>query len=299
MLVVRSHYGPIPIDFVRRPIGRDWVTGRAFIDRKPVLVHDLLQEAKEFPAGNAMAKRLGHRTMLAVPLLREDRPIGVLMMRRKEVRPFSQKQIDLLVLFADQAVIAIENVRLFEEVHARTRELQESLDYQTAISEVLNVISRSPSDVQPVLDVILQTAVRLCDADRGTIARERNGQFFRSGQFGFSPEFMALVTREPVALTRGTVMGRALLYGKVVHLLDAETDPDYTWTEAQKLGDLHTILGVPLITRQVRDRRNRADAPYRAAIHREADRARHHLRRPGGDRDRERATVRGSADAHA
>jgi signal transduction histidine kinase len=149
--------------------------------------------------------------------------------------------------FADQAVIAIENARLFEEVQARTRELEETLDYQTAISEVLNVISRSPSDVQPVLDVIVQTAVRLCDADGGTIARERDGRFFRSGQVGFSPEFMELMAREPVEASRATITGRTLIEGKVVQILDAEADPEYTWKEAQKLGGLRTLLGVPLL----------------------------------------------------
>src|SRR5262249_16654238 len=128
-----------------------------------------------------------------------------------------------------------------------TRELQETLDYQTAIGEVLGVISRSPSDVQPVLDVILQTAVRLCDADGGTVARERNGVFIRSGQVGFSPEFTELMARQPVEMSRSTVTGRALVEGKVVHISDAQNDPEYTWTEALKLADLRTMLGVPLL----------------------------------------------------
>jgi GAF domain-containing protein len=423
-LRVRAHHGPIPIDFEKWPKSRDLVTGRAFVDRKPVHVRDLTQEGDEFPVGIEMARRFGHRTMLAVPLLREDKAIGALIIRRLEVRSFSQRQIDLLVLFADQAVIAIENARLFEElqsrnrelmeaierqtataevlkaisraafdlpavlrtlvgsaarlcgasyggimlregdmmrtralhggtpkdeadlqsqltpidrtrisgrvmmsghiehipdiladreydsplprisntralmgipllrkgavegvfflgrpepgnfsqhqsdlvqtfadqaviaienvrlleeVQARTREVQETLDYQTAISEVLNVISRSPSDVQPVLDVILQTAVRLCDADGGTIARERNGEFIRSGQVGFSPEFGELMAREPVERSRGTITGRTLIEGKAVQVLDAQNDPEYTWSEALKLAELHSLLGVPLL----------------------------------------------------
>ncbi|MFZ5674865.1 MAG: GAF domain-containing protein [Pseudomonadota bacterium] len=424
-LVLRAHHGPIPIDFSKWPIGRDWVTGRAYIDRKPIHVHDIMQEGDDFLASREAAERLGFRTILGVPMLREGKAIGAVLIRRDEVRPFSQKQIDLLIIFADQAaiaienvrlfeevkartgelseslqqqiatadvlkaisrstfdlnavlntlvesaarlcganiaqifrwdgaclrwaagyalgpeyleiqrertyrlgrgslvgrtaldkrntiirdvledpeyaykdhakigeirtllgvpllrsgeligvialahqrvepftekqielvttfadqaVIAIENVRLFEEVQARTRELQETLDYQTAIGEVLNVISRSPSDVQPVLDVILQTAVRLCDADGGTIARERGGVFFRSGQIGFSPEFTELMLREPVAPTRSTITGRTLVEGRVVQIDDAETDPEYTWKEAQKLGGLRTLLGVPLL----------------------------------------------------
>src|SRR5262249_46933864 len=153
------------------------VTGRAFVDRNPVHVSDLREAADEFPAGQAMAMRLGNRTILAVPLMLKDEAIGAIVIRRIEVRPFTDKQIELVSTFADQAAIAIENVRLFDEVQARTRELQESLEHQTATSEVLNVISRSPAELQPVLDVIIETAVRLCEADFGTIARQRDGTF--------------------------------------------------------------------------------------------------------------------------
>src|SRR5450631_494015 len=132
-LRVRAHYGPIPVDFVDWPIGRGWVTGRAFIDHKPILVHDLQAAVDEYPDGSAMAIRLGHRTILATPLMREGEAIGALMVRRTEVRPFTDKQIELVTTFANQAVIAIENVRLFESVEARTRELAKSLeDLRTA-----------------------------------------------------------------------------------------------------------------------------------------------------------------------
>lgn len=238
-------------DFVelvkREPVelSRGTVTGRALLDGK--VVH-LLDAAADPDYTFTEAQKLGDlHTMLGVPLLRDDAVIGVIALVRQTVRPFTEKQIDLATTFADQAVIAIENARLFEEVQARTRELQETLNYQTAISEVLNVISRSPSDVQPVLDVILQTAVRLCDADGGTIARERKGQFFRCGQIGFSAEFSELMMRDSVELSRSTVTGRTLIDGKVVHILDAATDPDYTWTEAVELGGLRTLLGVPLL----------------------------------------------------
>src|SRR6185369_968815 len=194
------------------------------------------------------AQRLGgYRTLLGIPMLREEVPIGTLALGRATVRPFTEKQIELVSTFADQAAIAIENARLFEEVQARTRELQEALEYQTATSDVLNVISRSPTELQPVLDVIIETAVRLCEADGGTISRQREGQFIVSGQCGFSPEFGELLMRSPVEISRGSVTGRTLAEGKVVHILDAAADPEYTWTEALEVGRFHTCLGVPLL----------------------------------------------------
>ncbi len=127
-LQIRAHYGPIPIDFVEWPIGRGWVTGRAFIERSPIHINDLQESKHEFPDGADFALRLGHRSILAVPLLRENEAIGALAIRRNEVNPFTAKQIELVQTFADQAVIAIENVRLFDEVQARTRELAASLE---------------------------------------------------------------------------------------------------------------------------------------------------------------------------
>src|SRR5215813_2867115 len=151
-LVVRAHHGPIPSPRQRNPIGRDWVSGRAVVDGRSIHVDDLATAGDEFPAGQAMALRDGHRTTLATPLLREGKAIGAILMRRTEVRPFSDKHIALLQTFADQAVIAIENVRLFSELQASNRELTTALDTQTATSDILRVISRSPTDVQPVFD---------------------------------------------------------------------------------------------------------------------------------------------------
>src|SRR5262249_22664483 len=153
--------------------GRGSGTGRALLERKPVHIIDALADP-EYTMAEAQ-KKGGWRTMLAVPLLREGTPIGVLHLLRTVVRPFTDKQIELIETFADQAVIAIENVRLFEEVQARTREVQESLDYQTAISDVLNVISRSPNELQAVIDAIVQSAGRLCGADYATITRQKDG----------------------------------------------------------------------------------------------------------------------------
>ena len=172
-LVLAAHHGPIPVDFVKRPVTRAWAAGRAVADCKPIHVHDLTAARDEFPESTSPS---GPRTILSVPLLREDEAIGSLTIRRTEVRPFTQKQIELITTFADQAVIAIENVRLFDEVQARTEELSEALERQTATGEVLNVISRSPNQLQPVLNSIVATAADLCRADFAMILRIRAWQ---------------------------------------------------------------------------------------------------------------------------
>jgi GAF domain-containing protein len=181
-LVFRTHHGPIPIDFVKLPVSRGWASGRAVTDRKPVHVHDLSAERYEFPEWHELVLRQGLRTLLSVPLLRENEAIGALAVRRAEVQPFTEKQIELAETFADQAVIAIENVRLFEEVQARTRELSEALEQQTATSEVLQVISSSPGELKPVFETILANATRLCDAKFGVL-NLYDGDNFRSVAF--------------------------------------------------------------------------------------------------------------------
>jgi two-component system, NtrC family, sensor kinase len=423
-LVLAAHHGPIPADFVKRRLTRTWTNGRAVIDRKPVHVPDLTAAGDEFPEGRADALRWGHRTILAVPLLREDEAIGSLCIRRTEVRPFTDKQIELATTFADQALIAIENVRLFDEVQARTHELSEALEQQTATSEVLSVISSSPGELQPVfqamlenatriceakfgnlllyegtafrvaamhgapqawnelrrrdpmipfsaknplgrvvatrqlqhvidfrmeeaylerepgpvalaeaagartvlsvpmlkenelvgviaiyrqevrpftnkqielvtnfanqaviaienvrllnelrqslqqqtatadvlkvisrstfdLQTVLQTlvesAARLCDADQATITRQKDGVFYRAEAYGFPPEFIEMVRDIPVKPERGSMNGRTLLEGKIVHVADVLADPDYTFTEPQRLGGYRTVLGVPML----------------------------------------------------
>ena len=160
-----AHRGPIPIGLDKWPINRTWTAGRAFIDQKPVHIHDLMSvEGEEFPDGRELSLRMGHRTILSVPLLHRGESVGALVVRRSEVQPFDEKQITLLTTFADQAVIAIENTRLFNET-------QEALARQTASADILKVIASSPSDVQPVYNSIVEAAVRLLACDIAYVQR--------------------------------------------------------------------------------------------------------------------------------
>jgi GAF domain-containing protein len=224
---------------------RGTVTGRVALEGKTIHVADVLSDP-EF-TGTQYQLRGGFRTCLGVPLLRAGEVIGVFFLSRSEVKPFAEKQIELVTTFADQAVIAIENVRLFDEVKARTENLRESLQQQTATANVLKVISRSTFDLQIVLQTLVESAARLCDAEKATITRQKDGEFYRAESFGFSQEFMDYVRNIPVVPERGSLTGRALLEGVVVHIADVQADPDYTFSEAQRLGDFRTILGVPML----------------------------------------------------
>jgi GAF domain-containing protein/anti-sigma regulatory factor (Ser/Thr protein kinase) len=230
-----------------RPINREWVTGRAIVDRSTIHVADLQAAQKDFPEGAAYAKQFGHRTTLATPLLRQGMPIGAILIRRMEERSFSNKQIKLLETFADQAVIAIENTRLFEAEQASKRELREALDYRTATSDVLNVISRSPSRLQPVFDTLVESAARLCQAEKAQIFRCEGTTFNQCASYGLDPRFGEYVKTLEITPGRGSVTGRVLLEGKTVQIIDVLADPDYSLDEAQRLGGFRTHMGVPLL----------------------------------------------------
>ena len=236
------------IDHVRNiPIkaDRSSVSGRALLEGRAVQITDV-ETDPEYTLVDAR-DHAGFRTALAVPMLREGVPIGVLSLARAEVKAFTDKQIELVTTFADQAVIAIENARLLTELRERTDDLTESLEQQTATADVLKIISHSAFDLQVVLQTLVESAARFCDADKAHIVREKDGGFYTAETYGYSREFMNYIKKIPIPTERGSAGGRALLEGRVIHIADVKADPEYTLIEAQRLGEYRTTLSVPML----------------------------------------------------
>ncbi|MBV8243489.1 MAG: GAF domain-containing protein [Hyphomicrobiales bacterium] len=219
------------------PSGRGSVSGRTVLDGKVVHILDV----KADPDYTLIDRERFVRTMLGVPLLREGTAIGVIVLQRSTVRPFSDKQIELATTFADQAVIAIENARLFNE-------LRESLQQQTATAEVLKVISRSSFDLQAVLDTLTVSAAQHCEAQMAAIVRQKDtGSYYFATSYGISADSNNYFKSVVIKAGRGTVVGRALQEARTVRVPDVLADPEYTWSEAQERTGLRSVLAVPLL----------------------------------------------------
>src|SRR5262249_16144479 len=218
--------------------GRGTVAARTALEGQPVHIPDVLADP-EYTFHEAQ-RRGGYRTALGVSLLREGMSVGVIVLTRRTVRPFDANHIGRVTTFANQAVIAIENTRLLNE-------LRESLQQQTATADVLKVISRSTFDLQTVLDTLVESAARLCEADMGCILRPQGSHFQFAANYRMPQRFVELATTTTWAGGRGTIAGRALLEGHTVHIPDVLADREFTFTEAQRITGFRSGVGVPLM----------------------------------------------------
>jgi signal transduction histidine kinase len=242
-----SHHGSIPISSTL-PLIQGTANGRAVLEGRTIHVVDMQRESSEFPEGSAIARRLGHRTVLIVPLMRDGAAVGAIAVRRTEARLFTERQVALLQTFADQAVIAIENVRLFKELEQRNQDLTTTLDRQTATSDVLRIIAQSPTDLQPVLDAIAASAVRLCSASDAVIERLEGKRLYNAAHAG--SQMQGLVGL-PLPLTRQFPGGRAILDRRpiIIDDIEAVAESEYPDTlELLKLNTIHSVAEIPLLS---------------------------------------------------
>ena len=242
-----GYWGDVPeVGRSDNPISRGIPIGRAILDRQIVHVDDLLAKIDtEYPDAKEQQNDYSTRTILAAPLLREGVSIGGILVRRREVRLFTDKQIALLKTFADQAVIAIENVRLFKELEDRNHQLTEALEQQTATSEILRVIAASPTDIQPVLDVVVESAARLCNATDALIWRVDGDSIKTVAAYGTMP-----TPATPLPLTRRIPSGRTVIDQQTIHVHDMEAEIDTEFPDAKarrQVTGTRTLLAAPLL----------------------------------------------------
>ena len=223
---------------------RATATGRAALERKPVQVHDFLAESEVLVTPAHRSE--GIRTVLAVPMLRDDSVLGVISTWRREVRPFTDKQVKLLETFARQAVIAIDNVRLFKELEARNRELAEALEQQTATAKILRVISSSPTDVGPVFQTIVDNSTRLCEANFAAVFLLDGNRLYAPAHTPVTPAFVDYL-EGGFQVSRGTTSGRAALGRRTVQIVDVLADPEFEVKPAHVAEGLRTVLSVPML----------------------------------------------------
>ena len=245
---------------------RTSLVGRTALAGKPTHIVDVLADP-EYKM--AEAQKLGnYRTAFGVPLLREGETIGVIGLLRSEVRPFTDKQIELAITFADQAVIAIENARLLNELRQRTDDLTESLEQQTATSEVLKVISSSPGDLQPVFNAMLENAVRICDAKFGVLHRCDNERINTVALFGAPPALAAYIeAQSPRVPPPGTPLYRMMQTKDVVRIADDLLEP--VVSPPAKFAGARSLIAVPMLKEDDADRRHRHLPPGGPALHRQ------------------------------
>ena len=232
-----------------RPLDENTIGGRAMLSKQVVQVAPALGNSVVPPATQEIANMFGIDSFIFAPMMRGDKVVGAVGTGRREPKKFDSKQVALIKGFADQAVIAIENAALFNELQKRTGDLTESLQQQTATADVLKVISRSTFDLQAVLTTLVESAANLCGADKAQVLRptgERNG-FYSAASYGHTAEYDDHMRKVSFAPGRGSLVGRVQLEHRSVHILDVLADPEYTAMETQRLGNYRTHLGVPLL----------------------------------------------------